>query len=117
MLDIFLASLPLEQDPDESKICSAGLCDLVEKGTIRLDVKHRDLVRIIGATLAGIEEGEELASTETCARFAGILFRMQRDLQADLINRAFSEIPLESQHAVNSLMAQYAPQFANVVTP
>jgi len=116
-LQIFLNNLPVREDYDEAKICSAGLCDLCENGVIPLDFRCGELYRIIGETLALIEADEDLATQETIARFAGILFRMYQEIPRDRSEAAFSALSVDAQGAVQKVTAQYAHQFGNVVTP
>jgi hypothetical protein len=96
-VNAFLASLPLLEDADEAMVCHAGLCDLIEHGSIDVDAEHESLVRIIRETLAFVEEGESLASPSTCERLQAILCRLQQNASVDLLPPSFG--------------------FANVVSP
>ena len=116
-MKVFLSSLPLHEDPDEAKICHSGLCDLVEQARIKIDSEYQQLVRIIGETLACVADDEDIASAETCVRFGGILFRMQKEVQPQLIQSAFGALPVEAQTAIHNGMSEHACQFSNVVTP
>lgn len=93
----FLNSLPLREDEDEAKVVHAGLCDLIEHAFIDVDAEHESLVRIITETLSFVVEGEELASSCTCARLNAILSRLQQN------------------SSVSSLRPEYG--FANVISP
>jgi hypothetical protein len=113
----FLTNMPLTEDYDEAKICSAGLCDLIENGKIRLDANCNELVRIISETMVCVESEDDVASDETLVRFASILFTLKNEAPADVMNKAFAMISLEGQNAVNGLMDQYSHHFSAVVTP
>lgn len=104
LLKAFLTNLPLREDEDEAMICSAGLCDMIEKGVISTDIECGEILRVIGETLELVEEGEDLASTESCLRFAGILFKMQLEIPGDRMEQAFSALRAEAQSAVNAIM-------------
>ena len=116
-LRIFLSSLPLREDEDEAKICHAGLCELIEHSWIQPSSEHEHLVRIIGETLALVQDGEDLADHETCMRFTKILMHMQQQLPHDQIHRSFNALPSEAQAAINLAFEQNASAFANVVSP
>ena len=95
LVQSFLNSLPLREDEDEAKLCHAGLCDLIEAGSI--DANYDNLGRIVMETLACVEDGEEIASLQTCDRLRSILIRLQQ------------------QNANVFLQAPFG--FANVVSP
>jgi hypothetical protein len=117
-LRVFLHNLPLTVDYDESKFCNAGLCDLVEKGTIPMNASTcLDLLRIVGESLAMVEDGELVASSETCLRFAALLFRMQHEIPRELLQSCFSTLSPDAQAAVQKGIGQFAPQLGAVVTP
>jgi hypothetical protein len=66
----FMSALPLTVDEDEAKICHAGLCDLVEGGeSIELSL----LSNKANAILSKVQEGEDLATPETCDRLNAII--------------------------------------------
>jgi hypothetical protein len=71
---------------------------------------------VIGDALVLLDEGEELCDPATLTHFAGILFKMQHDVPADCMERAFQALSNEAQYAVNEIMKQYT-QSKNVVTP
>lgn len=117
-LPLFLQNLPLTVDYDESKFCNANLCDLVEKGAIPMNSSTcMELLRIVGESLAMVEDGEVVATGETCLRFAALLFRMQQEVPRDLLQTCFSAISPDAQAAVQKAIGQYAPQLGAVVTP
>lgn len=73
----FINSLPIREDEDEAKVCHDGLCDLVEHG--RINVDSSTLARILQEILADVEDGDEIASAETCNRMRTILLRLQQN--------------------------------------
>jgi len=105
-VSVFLRNLPLREDPDEAKYCNACLCDLVEKTSVPLHAECAELYRIIGETLALVDADEDLASEETIARFAGILFRMHREIDRNQVEAAFSALSVDAQSAVNKAIGQ-----------
>jgi hypothetical protein len=148
-LSLFLKSLPLSIDYDEAKICHAGLCDLIEQQHQQQHDPSKpisssqspsvlsselspwvwqhgpELVRILGETLALVSVDEaDVATSLTCQRMAGILFRLQQQQQAGMsLQSSFAALQSEAQAAVQQAMKQYAShhhQFNNtshVVTP
>jgi hypothetical protein len=114
-LRMFLASLPLTEDEDEAKICHAGLCDLIEHSWIQLNVEFEQVMRVIGETLTLVNEGEDIATEQTCQRFAEILTRMKQHVPQEMIHRSFNGLSLDSQAAINLAFEQNSS--ANVVTP
>ncbi len=75
------------------------------------------LTRIIGQTLAQVEEGEEIATPETCERFASILMQMQKEVATDRMQAAFNMLSPEAQHITNAAMEDFRVNRSNVVTP
>ncbi|GKZ00705.1 hypothetical protein MPSEU_001022500 [Mayamaea pseudoterrestris] len=116
-ISVLLANLPLREDFDEAEICSIGFCELVEKGTVPMDEECDNILRIIGDTLASVNDGDDLASEATIIRFVGILFGLQQSVSSHVMNRAFGKISGESQEAINASMNNYRHMFTNVVTP
>jgi hypothetical protein len=114
LINSFLRHLPIRQDEDEARICHAGLCGLVENGSIDLSSEAVQLVRIIGETLSLVSEGEELATPETCSRFAHILVEMQNKVSGGVMQQAFGTLDSEAQSAINMVMQGSS---RNVVTP
>ena len=73
LLPPFLNNLPLREDPDEAQLCHDGLCDLIESGAIDLSANAPALANIICQIRQCVEEeGEEIATPETCNRLSAI---------------------------------------------
>lgn len=70
IVNAFLTQLPIQQDDDEAKICHAGLCTLIDSGMINVQKEAHRLIGIIELILADIEDGEEVATPETCQRLS-----------------------------------------------
>lgn len=119
LISMFLSNLPLTVDFDESKICNAGLCDLLDKGILRLDAPDHcsEVLRVVADVLALVDEGDMVATKDTCLRLASILFRMQLDVPDDLLQRSFGALSPEGQTAVQRAMGHYAEVLGAVVTP
>lgn len=77
VVQTFLSSLPLREDEDEAKICHAGLCDLVENGSIDVKTYAPMLQQVIPGIFELVENGEEVADASTCARLRTILTNAQ----------------------------------------
>lgn len=114
---LLLDSMPLTEDYDEAKICSDGLCDLIESASIPFASFTQSLIRVIGETLALAAEGDEVATESTCARMADILVLLQREGSANDVQGAFSNLSAESQAAVHAAVQRYSHVHKNVVTP
>ena len=80
---------------------------MVENGTISLVSESAQLTRIIGETLAQVEEGEEIATPETCERFASILMQMQQEVATDKMQAAFNMLSHEAQNLANAAMEDF----------
>ena len=104
VLPLFVNNLPLREDPDEAKICHAGFCDLVEKGSISVNSEANNVLQIVGEILGFCDEGEDIATQDTCSRLAGILVQMQQHLPADKMNAAFASISPEAQNGIQLAM-------------
>jgi hypothetical protein len=70
-----------------------------------------ELVRIIGDTLAFVSDYEDIASPNTCTRFAFILFKMQQSLHLQKCNNRLRLSPA-AQAEVTSIMTEHSHQFA-----
>jgi hypothetical protein len=117
-LPAFLRNLPLTVDYDESKFCNAGLCDLVEKGAVPMNASTSlELLRIFGESLAMVEDGEVVATGETCLRFAALIFRMQQEVPRELLQNYYAALSPDAQAAVQKAIGQYDPHLGAVVTP
>jgi ABC-type proline/glycine betaine transport system substrate-binding protein len=116
-VQILLENLPLTTDFDEAKVCSTGLCDMVEAGAIPVATYTKPLVRVIGETLALVADDEEVATAAVCTRMAGILVRLQQEASAADLQDAFSTLTPESQTAIHTAVEQYSYLHNNVVTP
>lgn len=77
------------------------------------------MFRVIGETLVYVSDGEDIASPETCSRFAEILLKMQREIPADQMHQAFAAVSLEARNAIGAIMEQHAlcRTSAKLVTP
>ena len=112
---LFLENLPLREDGDEASICHAGLCDLIENGSISYKEESPRLLSIISEIFVCIEEGEELASEETLVRLVNILLRIQQDTPNS--QALFASLGDEQQAAIRSVVENYAHHISNVVSP
>jgi hypothetical protein len=77
VLQQFMAALPLTLDDSEAKFCHAGLCDMVEGGEI---IDWSMLANKTYAILSLLQEGEDLASPETCDRLNAIMLHCNERL-------------------------------------
>jgi hypothetical protein len=117
LTNAFLSQLPILQDYDEAKICHAGLCHLIENGTIALDQEAIRLTRIIGEVLVESEDGEDIATPDTLERMSSILFQMQQGLAPSTMQQAFGALGPEAQQLVASIIQQVGTSRTHVVTP
>ena len=108
ILHLFLEALPLREDPDEAQICHAGLCEMLEKGSLVPDAR---IVRIVGDLLACIQEGEDLASNDVCFRLTGVLYQAQHPQPLDGL------LSPQAQSALSQALQEYSRYVSNVVTP
>ncbi len=80
------------------------MCALVESGEVDLSANADRLMQIIGEIASAVNDGDEMATHETCGRFAGILTQMQTRVDQNLIQQAYSKISDEARNGVNLLM-------------
>jgi len=99
---IFLHSLPLEQDYDEAQICHAGFASLLDSGKIHSDCASR-VLRVIGDILALVEEGEEVASQETCRRLSSVVSELHKASPMSM-NTALHELSPSSKAALRRVV-------------
>jgi hypothetical protein len=59
---------------------------------------------VIGEVIASVEDGEEIASEETCQRMAQILRHMQDKIDGKILQEAFSGLSLEAQNGISVIM-------------
>jgi len=62
------------------------------------------ILQIVGAVLFFVDEGENIASQETCSRLAAVLMQLHRVLPADVMNDAFGSVSVEAQNGINLAM-------------
>jgi hypothetical protein len=72
-----------------------------------------ELVRIIGETLAFVSDYEDIASPNTCTRFAFILFKNAAISSICKMQQSFAALSPAAQAEVTSIMTEFT-QFANV---
>jgi len=116
VMDVFLKSLPLEQDEDEAKICHAGLCSLIENGFIDLKVEAPRIISVIGSILSNVKEGVDIADGDTCERFVKILYEMQCQ-NPQGTKQAFAGLDPTVQNVVGSIVNDFAQSRSSIVTP
>jgi hypothetical protein len=114
---ILLDNMPLEEDYDEARICSSGLCDLIESTGFPVSSYTKQLVGVIGKTLAEASAGEEVATEHDCARMSSILIRMQQGDSSSDLQAAFNHLSPECQAAIHSSIQQFSHMNRRVVTP
>ena len=117
LMNTFLSNLPLREDLDEAKFCHAGLCDLVERGLLDLAPFCGTLIRIIGETLALVEDGENVADSETCHRLVAILMHLQEHDQTGTVQSSYSSLSTECQDAIDVYLQPSQNASHNVITP
>lgn len=81
LLPLFLKNLPLREDTDEAQICHDGLCDLIDSGAIDASANAPALLNIFGQIRQCVEEGEEIATPETCNRLRAIFGSMSQQVR------------------------------------
>jgi hypothetical protein len=113
----FLNHLPIQQDEDEAKVCHAGLCRLIENGSIDLAANAVKITQIVGQILSDVEEGEDIATSETCKKLTSILQSMGNELPQETMQQAFNTLGEDAQHAVSMAMQELAGSRSRVVTP
>ena len=112
--DVFLRNLPLEQDEDEARICHAGLCRLVESGIINPQAEAQRLTTIAGSIISEVQEGYELADSDTCERLMKILYDLQN---TQGMQQAFAGLDPSIQNAISNAVQDFAQSRSTVVTP
>jgi hypothetical protein len=106
----FVSQLPIQQDNGEAKICHAQFCSLVESGAMDLQSNAGHISQICGTILAEVQEGEELATPDTCERLATILYQMQ---QAGALS--LGSLDADTQGIVSGVLQDVARSRSHVV--
>lgn len=114
--EVFLRSLPLEQNEDEARICHTGLCVLIENGSIDLQVEAQRITYIAGTILSAVQEEFDIADDHTCERLMKILYDMQNSNPHGL-QQAFVALDPTIQNAISNAIQGFAQSRSSVVTP
>lgn len=115
--NIFLNNLPIEENFDEAKICHAGLCTLIENGSINAVSDAYQITRIIGAILSDVhQEGLDVATPDTCERLTKILYELQQQNPQEVL-QAYDGLSGEAQEALSAAIQDYSHSRSNIVTP
>ena len=117
LISRFLNHLPIQQDDDEAKVCHAGLCHLIESGRINLSDEAVRVTQIIGNILCDVEDGEEIATPETCERLTAALQAMGNELPPAMMQHAYNSLGADAQNAIAMAMQELARTRTNLVTP
>ncbi|KAG7348416.1 hypothetical protein IV203_017121 [Nitzschia inconspicua] len=117
VMDIFLNNLPIAENFDEAKICHAGLCTLIENGSINPVNDASRITRLIGAILSDVQqEGLDVATPDTCERLTKILYDIhQQNPQAVL--QGYASLNGEAQEALSMAIQDFSLSRSNLVTP
>lgn len=115
-LKTFLESLPLSHDPDEAKLCHAGLCDMIEHGKIDMTSTCEMIVRIIGEIFVMVDDGEDIASEETCTRLEAILIRVKDADHSGFVQNSFASLSVKGREAVDAFLENNWNQHTSVVS-
>jgi hypothetical protein len=116
ILDVFLRNLPLEQDEDEARICHAGLCRLIESGFINPQAEAPRITSIAGSILSDVQEGMEIADSDTCERLMKILYDLQNNNPQGM-QQAFAGLDPTIQNAISNAVQDFAQSRSSVITP
>jgi hypothetical protein len=99
------------------QVCHAGLCNLIENGCINLSSEATRITQIIGQILSDVEEGEDIASSETCEKLTSILQTMGNELPPETMSQAFGALGAESQNAIAMAVQELSRSRSRIVTP
>jgi len=114
--DVFLRSLPIEQDEDEARICHAGLCSLIENGCIDTNAEAPRITSIAGSIIYDVQEGIDIADGDTCERLMKILYDMQSSNPQGM-QQAFGGLDPSIQNVISNAVQGFAQSRTKVVTP
>lgn len=143
ILNRFLDNLPISEDEDEAKVsttrfndskertkpclplslslvnlqvCHAGLCFLLENGSIQFDSDVFRITTIIAAILAAVQDGENIATADTCERLAAVAYQMHQN-EPLAVQRAVAGLDPAVQNVLYAVMGDFSQRHSNVVTP
>ncbi|KAL3905801.1 MAG: hypothetical protein SGILL_009530 [Bacillariaceae sp.] len=116
VMDIFLSDLPLQEDEDEATICHAGLCTLIENGSINLVSEASRITKITGAILSDVQEGLGVASPETCERLLSIVNQLHHQ-NPQAVMQAYAGLDSDAQNILSSAIQNYSQSGSRIVTP
>ncbi|GMH49699.1 hypothetical protein TL16_g00584 [Triparma laevis f. inornata] len=104
--ELVLNNFPIKEDETEAHLCHENLADLIEIGDascVGTVEKVARTMSIISSVLQAVEEGDDVAAPSTCARFAGLLVKLQGHQHAQ---GAFGMLNGEQQGIVGKAVQQ-----------
>ncbi|KAI5065336.1 hypothetical protein GOP47_0020031 [Adiantum capillus-veneris] len=102
----WLSCLPIRTDLVEAKVVHEQLCSLMERSDpILLGSNSQYLPKIIAIFAEVISSGTDLVTTETVARIANILRRIQQTMPAPALASTWSSLQPQQQAALQSILS------------
>ncbi|GMH82166.1 hypothetical protein TrVE_jg13002 [Triparma verrucosa] len=106
--DLILNNFPIKEDETEAHLCHENLADLIEIGDASCVGTVNKVARtmsIISSVLQAVEDSDDVAAPSTCARFAGLLVKLQGHQHAQ---GAFGMLSGEQQGIVGKAVQSVA---------
>ena len=88
------------------------MCDQVESGKISLSSHAAGVTRACGHILARQNEGEDIATPETCSRIAALLVQLQQSNNLHL-----SALDPDTAYVAQAAMDEFRLSRCNIVSP
>jgi hypothetical protein len=85
-------------------MCHDCLCDLIQSNMINVKAEYGKLIQIIGKIFLLVSEGNEVTSEGTCSRLMGVIDTIQRSVDSNSIQVAFSMMEQDAQQALVAAM-------------
>lgn len=81
-----------------------------------MDADSFRITTAIAAIFSAVQEGENIATPDTCERLLGIMYRMQQN-QPKAVQDVFDGLDETLQKGLQTSMRDYSLRHSNVVTP
>ena len=77
---------------------------MIESGEVDISANLEKLLNIMGEIADAVADGDEVATQETCMRFAYIISEIQSKVDQSVMQKAYGNISEAAQNGINMLI-------------